>query len=227
MAAVVVAIPRQRKAPGRRSCVEYEIDCYDPATNYTTEFLGYCGETWRTALRFEEHCETQPWGDTIIRMRVVAKHRTKTDAQRGEAARIRGLVTGIRPAYNVEENLDNLNRIPPWTALGQRWMRDDANRRPRWVPPKERASTSVVAIPVPVRRVGISWWLIPAGALTWLLMFAGCWAALSGPWVAAWALLGLWPTAGQWAWVPAMASASALLRFGLWLPYRRKRRRRR
>lgn len=117
-----------------RECHLYRFYVRHPLTGQRV--LGYIGETVRQPFtRLMEHIELQPWADTILGWEVdTVTYPGKAAVLAAEAAAIRA----ERPLYNVRENMDNPIRVKPWDARGQRWARDDAAGRPRWVPPKER-----------------------------------------------------------------------------------------
>jgi hypothetical protein len=86
-----------------------------------------------------------------------------------------------RPLYNVWENLENLNRIPPPAAIRQRRVRDAAQGRPRWVHPDDRPGPVLVAAssraPAPRRWSPVQ---IKAGLWmgSWVLTAVAVWGAL-------------------------------------------------
>lgn len=107
---------------------------------------------------------------------------------------------GLRPRYNVEHNLDNPDRIPPWTAQEQRRARDEARfGRQVWVP----------SAPLP-SVVPAGWWPPPVWQL-WLLA-----------WLPLWLWLGVWLSS---LWLGGGLSA-LLLGWGVWHGRRDRRRRR-
>jgi hypothetical protein len=178
--------------PAQRDCALYEIYVLDPRTNYTTITRGYIGETAREPfVRFLEHLYEKDFADTIVGPpRVVAAFNSKAEVLAAEEAAVRTK----RPLYNIEYNMDNPQRIPPWTAREQRAARDAARategaapapapvaspraRRPRSRPP---ARPSRTARPAPPRVRPLRWrhrrvWL----ALLWLAVAAAlCWTVI-------------------------------------------------
>lgn len=161
-----------------RDCRLYRFWVRHPATG--RKVLGYVGETIRQPLtRLMEHIDAQPWADTITSWEVDDEvFAGKAQALRAEAAAIKA----ERPLYNIRENMGNPLRVKPWEAKAQRWARDDAAGKPRWVPPKERPDADpVVRVPAQARR----WPTSRRGAPTW--------QATAGWWCAGW-----WSTTALW-----------------------------
>lgn len=211
----------------------------------------------RHGARDRQHRDSQPWADLIVGQPIVICDGLFTDAelddveasviagnwQRArrlvdrEAAR-RGLVAdlsgadlcerhGRRPRYNWLGNEDNPGQVPKWAAVEQRWARDDAAGRPRWVPPADREPV-VLAPPVAVswpRRVcrvvgrglwrGVCW----VWSRVWRLL-AG-WAAVAVP-----AGVGLWWVGLPVADAVTLAAVAGVGVVGWWRSRRPKRRRR-
>lgn len=126
-----------------RDCALYRFWVRHPVTGLRA--LGYIGETARMPfVRLMEHIQEKPWADTIIGWEVDDRTFAGKDAvlQAERAA-----IHAEKPLYNIEENLGNGDRIPPWTAKEQRAARD-ADRRAR------RAAVVVG----PARPAGVSAW---------------------------------------------------------------------
>jgi hypothetical protein len=185
-----------------RECRLYRIRGLDPRTNYRTITLIYVGESAREPfVRFIEHLYEQPFGDTIVGHPEVDPRpfASKNDVWAAE----RAAIEAERPLYNIEYNLANPDRIPPWTAREQRWARDDAAGRPRWQPgERTHAATAPFASRralVSVRHLRQRWtrrrirstlrtvrwvaavlvWLVAFGLITWRVRAGG--AAMGPP----------------------------------------------
>lgn len=114
-----------------RDCHLYRFWVRHPVTG--RRVLGYVGETVRLPFeRLVEHVYSQPWADTILAWEVDEVTYPGKDAVL--AAEQFAVETEL-PIYNYEWNLNNPHRVEIWRAKEQRWTRDDAKGRPRWVPP--------------------------------------------------------------------------------------------
>lgn len=162
--------------PDQRNCALYRIMVLDPATNYTTVRLGYIGETARTAFtRFIEHLYEQPWADTIVGPpRVDPRMFVGKDAV---LAAEKAAVEAELPLYNIEWNMGNPHRIPPWVMREQRQARD-----PQWVPepkkggpPRQRTTIPASVAPSALSRwwARRRWWVVGLTAL-WTALFVAC-----------------------------------------------------
>lgn len=166
----------------QRDCALYRIWARDPSTNYTTTTLGYIGETARQPLvRLMEHLLEQPWSDTIVGWEVdPVVYASKAAVLAAEEA----AVVAERPLYNIEFNMGNPDRVPPWEAQEQRLRRDGGRpqrrQRPR-VSDRTRPGRgrSRTAPRLAVRR-GRGWRVRPFGyALLWLVVAGGlCWTVV-------------------------------------------------
>lgn len=205
-----------------RDCRLYRFYVWDPRTNYTTKTLGYIGETVRQPLaRLLEHLNDQPWSDTIVGWEVDDRVFAGKDAVLAAEA---GAIRAEKPLYNIRGNMDNGRRIPPWTAKAQRLARDQAKGRQPWSPPQQRETVAAsVGMRTPVRAEGR--WL-PSQWAPWQQKTALWVAGWAGPFAVFWGLLDRHGTPDRWDAGWAAVLATALLGYGLRLPYRRRRRRR-
>ncbi|MFI6228649.1 hypothetical protein ACIBCR_15210 [Micromonospora echinospora] len=185
---------------GQRDCALYRFWVRHPNTGQRA--LGYIGETGRMPFqRLMEHIYQQPWADTIVGWEV------DPVTHPGKAAVLAAEKTAIereRPLYNIEGNMANPSRIPPWTAVQQRQA-----RQPGWQPPQKgeaRIPRQRTARRAPSRVVPSSayarWWQRRRATVT-------VWAAL---WLALWALTW-WAGSDAWSgWdEPRNAAAGATL----------------
>ncbi|MEV1315402.1 hypothetical protein AB0J14_04875 [Micromonospora arborensis] len=199
----------------RRDCALYRFWVRHPVTGRIV--LGYVGETVRMPFtRLMEHIYDQPWADTIVRWEVDS---TTYAGKAAVLAAEKAAIESERPLYNIEWNMGNPLRIPPWTAVAQRQARE-----PGWRPPvkgtrvpRQRRTAATTAAPTDAPR---SWEWTPqrikvaAWAAGWLLVACVVgWQAASGP-VA---------TAGDGLAYGAGVATTAV---GLLLPGKRRRRRR-
>jgi hypothetical protein len=137
----MTTVPRQRAGVKRHSIV-YGINILDPETGKVR--LDYVGQTQqRLRSRENQHRDDQPWNDLIVGSPFVLEQGVwdKGELDRREIAAIRRL----RPRYNYDHNQGNPNRVEKWRARDQRWARDDAAGRPRWVPPELRTANPTSA----------------------------------------------------------------------------------
>lgn len=166
-----------------RDCHLYRFWVRHPITG--ERVLGYVGETVRQPLqRLIEHLYEQPWADTIIAWEVDEVVYPGKDAV---LAAEKFAVETELPSYNHEWNLNNPRRVEIWRAREQRWARDDAAGRVRWVKPVKqprgqsdmpaRQSTPIV----PERRV--KWSPVRVAAALWSISWAASstvvWAVLA------------------------------------------------
>lgn len=102
---------------GLQACRLYRIYVWDPRTDYTTQTLGYIGETLRLPFtRWLEHVYEQPWADTIAALVVDEQvFPSKGAVLAAEEAAVRA----ERPLFNIEFNMGNPDRIKPWEAKEQ------------------------------------------------------------------------------------------------------------
>jgi hypothetical protein len=192
--------------PRARECRLYRFTVWNPHDGYRTKAKGYIGETWRLPLaRVVEHVRDQPWADTICGFEVDDRVWPSKDSV---LAAEEAAVLAELPIYNYEYNLANPDRVPIPEAVRQRWARDDAAGRPRWVPPQKTDRTpwqrrtpsreqlgirkpSPPLVSVFHRQVAAAWLLlvILGGGYGNALGADGWWVAASGA-VSASALLG-------------------------------------
>lgn len=179
-----------------RTCSLYRFWVLDPATGYTTRVLGYVGETARIPFeRLMEHVYAQPWADTIVGWEVDP---TVYTGKAAVLAAEKAAVRRERPLYNVEWNMGNPDRIPPWKAERQARARGrtlpTGKPQARRSPPRGRSGpthpkptrprrTSTRAqhrVRVAPRLFGhVAVWLLLAGALWWVR--AADWPGWEGP----------------------------------------------
>jgi hypothetical protein len=153
-------------------------------------------------------------------------------ARRGAVADLSGAVlceqAGPRPRYNIADGgLSNPDHVPQWVAREQRWARDDAAGRVRWVLPERRVTVPVVPPAPPswpgrlARRAG-------RALLRWLgRVWARVW-----PWLAGWATAFTATAVGLvWAGVESQDAAAlgvaAATGLCAWVRSRRRPRKRR
>lgn len=139
----------------RRRGIVYGAECFDvdpetgfiridPATGAPRLRIDYVGKSRQTmSAREEQHRDEKPWADLIVRF---------VELERGQwldeelAEREVYWIHRIRPRYNDRDNRGNPERIEIWSParrewrqMEQRWARDDAAGRLRWIPPDHRA----------------------------------------------------------------------------------------
>lgn len=210
-----------------RDCRLYRFYVWDPRTNYTTKTLGYIGETVRQPIaRLLEHLNDQPWADTIVGWEVDDRVFAGKDAVLAAEA---DAIRRERPLFNYRENLDNPHRVEIRWAERQRWARDDADGRPRWVKPQPRDRTMAVPVqrfrsPAPVDVAPAVGWL-PSRWAPWQQKVALWAAGWGGPFVLFWGFLDRHGVPDRWDTGVAAVAATTLLGYGL-RPSRRRRRRR-
>ncbi len=126
-------------------CRLYWIYGPDPRSADPTWVLLYVGETVDTPtrgprVRFAEHVQDQPWGDTLpvtdptraIRAGVLRVSHTVYPHKEAVWAAERAAIRAGRPLYNYTHNETNPDRITIHAARAARAARDQANRVPRW-----------------------------------------------------------------------------------------------
>ncbi|MFI5938120.1 hypothetical protein [Actinoplanes sp. NPDC051494] len=210
----------QPPKPGLRECRLYRFYVADPATG--ERVLGYIGETWQLPFeRLMQHVRDQPWADTMLGWELDPVIYWGKDAV---LAAEQAAVEAERPLYNYEWNRGNPLRIEIWRAKEQRWARDDAVGRPRWVPPVKKPRGAGMQ-PAPARQELIDWLIdwrpTPQQIKTGL--WSSAWATTAG---ITWAYLDV-VTLWQWRLTLALLAATVLL---VWVragsPVTRKQRRR-
>lgn len=93
----------------------------------------YVGQTVRSIdIREGEHLDDKPWADVVAGRPVVVAEGMwdKAERDRQEIAHIHQ----IKPRFNYDHNLENKKRIAIPRQVELRHARDDAARRPRWIP---------------------------------------------------------------------------------------------
>jgi hypothetical protein len=165
------------KPSTKRPGIVYAVDLIDHVTGEIRR-ADYVGQT-RQLLRSRagQHRDDQPWSDLIVGDFYPVAQGTWTNAQLDAAEA--DMIDQLRPRMNYLLNEDNPERVPKWTQREQRWERDDAAGRPRWIHPDDR-----VDVPVPVvdRRgvVAPRWRLRWAWvAATWSASTAAIWLCLT------------------------------------------------
>jgi len=128
--------------------------------------IGYVGQTRQhPRARLEQHQASQPFGDLIVGIHVIEQGMwDDAELDLREMRQIRLL----RPWHNIIGNMDNPDRIPPWTAIEARQRRE-----PGWVPPPRTARVRPVVQWTPQRR-----WAVTQSVL-WIVA-----AAVAGVWTA-------------------------------------------
>lgn len=107
---------------------------------------------------------------------------------------------GMRPRYNIDHNMDNPDRIPPWEAQAQRRQRDARRGVTEWQPRP----------PIPSRA--------PETALLPLTV----WQLWLVAWVPLWCVAGVWTSSVWWG----AGLSAGLLAWGVRQGRGRRRRRR-
>jgi hypothetical protein len=173
----VVSRPRYAAAQvaDLRDCRLYRFYVTHPTSGAVV--LGYVGETVRVPLRrLMEHIESQPWSDTVVRWEVDSQvFAGKTAVLAAEDAAIKA----ERPLYNVEGNLANPVRVPPWVAQEQRKARDLARgvQSPSWDRPLVASARSGAAARKPSARPAVRATGTPLGG--WLVGSMVAWPVLA------------------------------------------------
>jgi hypothetical protein len=145
----------------RRRGIVYGINVVHPSTGRV--MLGYVGQTRQTLeARETQHREVQPWADTIVGRAYVIEVGWWTDVELD--AREVWHIHRWLPLYNIEHNMANPWRIPPWTAVEQRQARE-----PGWRPVRHQTFVAMRAgRRVPWRVYGIAtMWLVLTAVLWW------------------------------------------------------------
>jgi hypothetical protein len=171
--------------------------------------IDYVGQTIRPLqVREDEHAEDKSWADVIAGPAMVLAEGQwdKAERDRREVAAI----TALKPRFNKEHNEGNPHRIEIWRQTEMRHIRDDALRRPRWIPLQQRTALALQAAQLDVVGAGLDG-REPRYPLTVL----GRALAGAGRWLWAWPavrtaalLLVLWATL-------LVGAAYALLQWGL------------
>jgi hypothetical protein len=191
-----------------RECRLYRFYVSHPVTG--ERVLGYIGETWQMPFdRLMQHVRDQPWADTMLGWELdPVVYWGKAAVQ--EAERLATLREC--PLYPYENNLSNPNRIEIWRAKEQRWARDDAAGKRRWVPPTKEPRRAPTQQPAPIRSKSITVWWTPnrikeglwsaswigTGAIAWVnLDDVTLWQPRLGVSAAAGLLLVGWVRAGM------------------------------
>lgn len=180
-------------------------------------FLGYVGKSRQLIeVRLGQHLLVQPWSDVVVQIFVIAEGMWTDDELSAIEA---GFIASLRPAFNIEGNEGNPDRIPPWVALEQRHARDRAAGRPLWV----RPARTPRATPAPVMASG--WHRLRRRRVRWSPAMG--WAAL---WMTVALATAVWSVVGPGVPVTDGALvgvvAGSLVTGFLYGRGRRKRRRR-
>jgi hypothetical protein len=202
--------------------------------------IGYVGQTIRPLeVREAEHVEDKSWADLIAGRAIVV-----AEGMWNKAERDRWEITAIaeaKPLFNKEYNEGNPARIEIWRQIELRHVRDDALKRPCWLPLDQRTELALRVAELDVVGAGMDGRepRYPLTVLGQALAGAAGWM-WSRPWICtATGLLVLWTAllAGalyvlrQWDW-PAdgawlgAAVVATVLTAGLGGGRRKKRRRR-
>jgi hypothetical protein len=182
----------RRRTDARYRGVVYGVDVLDHHTGQIVP-NDYVGQTRQKGrARENQHRDTQPFSDRIVGSPRVLWEGLCTDAELDEMERhfIQDVPVGQRPRLNWLLNEDNPHQIPKWVQVEQRHQRDDAEGRPRWVPPDQREKVSLLewdtapafAGPRPVRKpwnsrrkhltgLGIAWLNLTLAAWIGLLVY--------------------------------------------------------
>lgn len=113
--------------------------------------LLYVGVTGRRPLkRLLEHVDDKPWSDLMERWEA---DRQVWASEAAVLAAEKAAIEAERPLHNIEHNMGNAHRVPPWEAKAQRAQRDAA----RGVfPAQRRTPTSPRQAPTRPRQ---PWWV--------------------------------------------------------------------
>jgi hypothetical protein len=161
----------------------------------------YVGKTrQRGRSRETQHRDRQPFSDLIVGDAHVLWEGICTEDELDEMERHFIQDVEVRPRLNEKMNEDNPRMIPKGVQRAQRWERDDAAGKARWVPFDRRQRSSLLEWDA-TRPEGLSarpyaptpsrWkpWQIKVGLLSsaWLLLAVATWGAmtrfgLSGTW---------------------------------------------
>lgn len=198
----------------------YGLDVLDHVTRLVVP-NDYVGKTrQRGRAREIQHRDRQPFSDSIVGDAHVLWEGMCTEDELDEWERHFIQDVGVRPRLNEKMNEDNPHMIPKDVQRAQRWERDDAAGKPRWVPFDQRQRSSLLEWDA-TRPEGMSarpytpklskWkpWQIKVGLLSaaWVLLAAATWGAMTR--------FGLSGTWRQNLLVEAV-TASALLGWSLW-----------
>lgn len=173
----------------------------------------YVGQTVRgVEVREGEHVEDKPWADIIAGRPVTVAEGMwdKTKRDRREIAYIHQ----IRPRFNYDHNLENSRRIPLPRQVELRHARDDAARRPRWIPLELRTELAELAAERAVIGAGLDG-NEPRYPLTVLAQFVASWppaVRAAAVVLSAWSAAVAGTTAGLvgWGWPRVFALLFAL-----------------
>jgi len=106
----------------RRPGTIYALDVADHRTGrlHRNDYIGKTRQ--RPGARWEQHRKTQPWGDLIVRGRVIKQWRRVSTPHLWWAEVWRIVLR--QPRLNYQWNLANPRRVPIYTARRQRRLRD-------------------------------------------------------------------------------------------------------
>jgi hypothetical protein len=141
----------------------------------------YVGQTVRELwVREGEHHEDKSWEDVIAGPAVIVEQGMwdKEIRDRKEILKI----LQLKPRFNHDHNLDNSRRIEIWRQIELRHARDDALRRPRWIPLEQRTALAELTAEQAVILAGLDG-REPRYPLT----------VLAGMFTAAWRRVACWP----------------------------------
>ncbi len=217
--------------------------------------FGYGGQSFqRHGARDRQHRECQPWEDLIVGSPLVIADGwfTPDELDAVEEAVIQGrwgdvrrladgcgavvseaaiqacVNAGGRPRYNWALNEDNPRQVPKLVAVEQRWVRDDAAGRPRWVPVEARPGAVVPGLgwsrPAWWHRSRWTGWHVTVPA--WVVLSVLVWGYVRAPWAWFWVTLGE-PQVAPWSPLLAAAGAALFVTWGWDTGWRQARKRRR
>jgi hypothetical protein len=221
----------------RRPGAIYGLDIADHDTLMTTDVHkvvkdDYVGQTRQKGrARESQHRDDKPYEDLIVGSAHVLEQGMWTDEELDE--REVYWIRRLRPRMNYEHNLDNPHRIEIWRQKEQRWVRDDAASRPRWVPLERRRASSLLDQSatvrygstqiMPERRLSAprSWTAGQRRARRGVSL-----RAIAASWAAAWLMIASMTLGfviqssigdvGQRAWTVGLVP-TAFVAFGYWL----------
>jgi hypothetical protein len=214
---VTATLPARTEA--RYRGVIYGIDVLDHETRQVmpNDYVGKTRQKGRA--RENQHRDDQPWSDLIVGSSHVLWEGICTEAELDEMERRFIQDVEVRPRMNWKLNEDNPEHIPKWVQREQRWARDDALRRQRWVPVDEREPVSLLDMPmrqsttiVPERRVSVprKWSPVQVKAVLW----SGAWLLLTGIGWGECARHGHWSTRTDA--ISGGVTAALVMVWGLW-----------
>lgn len=115
----------------------------------------YVGQTRQKGrARESQHRDDKPYEDLIVGSAHVLEQGMWTDEELDE--REVYWIRRLCPRMNYEHNLDNPDRIEIWRQKEQRWVRDDAAGRARWVPLEQRQPSGLLDQPMAFRSATAS-----------------------------------------------------------------------